>query len=195
MAPSTEPWGRSKCTRALLASLEEAELLRAGRWRIPADGEVTTDPREGEFIRFTIHLERGLGFSTSLFLRRFCAFYGIQPSDLGPHSIEQLAIFVAFYECYLGCRPYFPLWQDMFHGRISREESGGPMLAAGGLTFQLKSKASFFDLMLPAKAASEWKKSWFYITEATADGEVAIQTYSTDRPEPRRLQVGKLPVD
>ena len=70
-----------------------------------------------------------------MFFRRFCAYYGIQPSDLGPHSIEQLAIFVAFCECYLGCRPYFPLWQDLFHGRISREESGGPMLAAGGLTF------------------------------------------------------------
>src|SRR5215216_5679263 len=108
MAPSTEPWGRSKCTRALLASFEEAGILRAGRWRIPAAGEVTPDLREGEFICFTSHLERGLGFPTSLFFRRFCAFYGIQPSDLGPHSIEQLAIFVAFCECYLGCRPYFP---------------------------------------------------------------------------------------
>src|SRR3954466_1407665 len=149
MAPSTEPWDRSKCTKALLASFEEAGILRAGRWRIPASGEVTPDPREGEFICFTSHLERGLGFPTSLFFRRFCAYHGIQPSDLGPHSIEQLAIFVAFCECYLGYRPYFPLWQDLFHGRISREEADGPMLAAGDLTFQLKSKASFFDLMLP----------------------------------------------
>src|SRR3954470_18763890 len=90
MAPSTEPWGRSKCTRALLASFEEAGILCAGRWRIPAAGEVTPNPREREFICFTSHLERGLGFPTSLFFRRFCAYYGIQPSDLGPHSIEQL---------------------------------------------------------------------------------------------------------
>src|SRR4051812_1207245 len=54
------------------------------------------------------------------------------------------------------------------------------MLAAGGLTFQLKSKASFFDLMLPAKAANEWKKSWFYVTESTPDGEVALPRYSAD---------------
>src|SRR3954469_16052488 len=102
----------------------------------PMAGEVTPDPREGEFICFTSHLERGLGFPTSLFFRCLCAYYGIQPSDLGPHSIEKLAIFVEFYECYLGCRPYFPLWQDLFHRRINREETGGPMLAAGGLTFQ-----------------------------------------------------------
>ena len=69
------------------------------------------------------------------------------------------------------------------------------MLAAGGLTFQLKSKASFFDLMLPAKAASDWKKSWFYVAEATPEGETAIPRYSANRSEPRRLQVGKLPSD
>jgi hypothetical protein len=195
MALLTEPWGRSKCTRAQLASFEEAGILRAGCWRIPAAGETTPNPREREFVCFTSHLERGLGFPTSLFFRRFCAYYGIQPSDLGPHSIEQLAIFVAFCECYLGCRPYFPLWQDLFHGRISREEAGGPMLAAGGLTFQLKSKASFFDLMLPAKAASDWKKSWFYVTEATPEDEAAIPRYSANRSEPRHLQVGKLPDD
>ena len=69
------------------------------------------------------------------------------------------------------------------------------MLAAGGLTFQLKSKASFFDLMLPAKAASDWKKSWFYVAEATPEDEVAIPRYSANRSEPRHLQVGKLPDD
>src|SRR3954464_15001654 len=69
------------------------------------------------------------------------------------------------------------------------------MLAAGGLTFQLKSKASFFDLMLPAKAASDWKKSWFYVTEATPEDEAAIPRYSANRSEPRHLQVVKLPLD
>ncbi|MEI4896942.1 hypothetical protein Q8G71_37270, partial [Klebsiella pneumoniae] len=66
------------------------------------------------------------------------------------------------------------------------------MLAAGGLTFQLKSKASFFDLMLPGKAASDWKKSWFYVAEATREDEVAIPRYCANQSEPRHLQVGKL---
>src|SRR4051812_2957420 len=59
--PLHRAMGRSKCTKALLASFEEAGILRAGRWRIPSAGEVITDPREGEFICFTSHLERGLG--------------------------------------------------------------------------------------------------------------------------------------
>ena len=67
MALSTEPWGRSKCTRAQLASFEEAGILHTGCWRIPVAGEVNPNPREGEFICFTSHLERGLGFPTSLF--------------------------------------------------------------------------------------------------------------------------------
>ena len=117
MVPPAEPWGRSKCTKVLLKSFEEAGILRAGRWHIPAAGEVVPDPRDREFICFTSHLERGLRFPTSLFFHRFYAYYGIHPSDLGPHSIEQLAIFVAFCERYLGCRTYFPLWQGLFHER------------------------------------------------------------------------------
>ena len=49
--------------------------------------------------------------------------------------------------------------------------------------------------MLPAKAASDWKKSWFYVAKATPEGETAIPRYSADRSEPRRLQIGKLPSD
>src|SRR3954471_17200611 len=49
--------------------------------------------------------------------------------------------------------------------------------------------------MLPAKAASDWKKSWFYVTEATPEDEAAIPRYSANRSEPRHLQVGKLPDD
>src|SRR4051812_24190635 len=98
MVPPMEPWGRSKCTKVLIRSFKEAGILRAGRWRIPAAGEVVLDPREGEFICFTSHLERGLGFPTSLYFCRLCAYYGIQPSDLGQHSIDQLTILVAFFE-------------------------------------------------------------------------------------------------
>src|SRR4051812_17011318 len=69
------------------------------------------------------------------------------------------------------------------------------MLAAGGLTFQLKTKASFLDLMLPKKAASEWKKHLFYVSESTPDGEVPLPAYSAERTEPRRMQVSNLPQD
>ena len=119
----------------------------------------------------------------------------IKPSNLGPHSIEQLAIFVAFCECYLGCRPYFTLWLELFHGRIGREASGGLILAAGGVTFQLKPKANFVKLLLPNKAANDWKKSSFYVKESTPSGEVALPEFVVERSEPRRLAPKKLPED
>src|SRR4051812_49185605 len=103
MAPPTDPWGRSKCMKVQLKSFKDLGILCAGRWQIRADGEVVRDPLAREFICFTSHLERGLGFPTSLFFHRFCSYYGIQPSDLGPHRIKQHAIFMEFCECYLGC--------------------------------------------------------------------------------------------
>jgi hypothetical protein len=49
------------------------------------------------------------------------------------HSIQQIAIFVAFCESYLGCEPYFPLWLTLFHGRRSRK--GETMPALGNIIF------------------------------------------------------------
>ena len=67
------------------------------------------------------------------------------------------------------------------------------MLAEGGLTFQLNTKASFLNLMLLKKEASKWKKHWFYVSESTPDGEVPLLVYTAKQSEPRRLQVAKLP--
>jgi hypothetical protein len=50
-----------------------------------------------------------LAFPSSSFFHHFLAFYGIKLSDLGPHSIQQIAFFVTLCEGYLGCPPYFPL--------------------------------------------------------------------------------------
>ena len=105
------------CTEALLKSYQTAGLLEKGRYRVSPATEGAPCPKSGELIVFTSQLERGLALPTSKFFRQFLAFYVIKPSDLGPHSIEQIAVFVAFCECYLGCEPYFPLWQHLFHGR------------------------------------------------------------------------------
>jgi hypothetical protein len=53
-------------------------------------------------------LDRGFALPTSDFLRQLLAFYNIKISDLGPHNVQQIALFVALCECYLGCPPYFP---------------------------------------------------------------------------------------
>ena len=104
---------------------------RNNRWRIPSNKEIPA-PRLGEFFVFLSYLDRGLSFPTSHFLQRFLAFYNIKLTDLGPHNIQQISLFVAFCEFYLGCPPYFPLWLAIFHGRVTHESASGPMVAVGG---------------------------------------------------------------
>ena len=111
-------WSVSKCTTSQLKSFEYAGLLVKNQYRAPSSTELAPSPRDDEFVLFICQLERGLGLPSSKFFRRFLAYYAIKPSDLGPHSIEQITIFVEFCECYLGSEPFFPLWQHLFHGRM-----------------------------------------------------------------------------
>lgn len=127
-------WFRSKAKAEMLLPYISQGIIpeaRINRWRIPGDEEIPA-PRPGEFVVFLSYLDRGLSFPTCHFLRRFLAFYNIKLTDLGPHSIQQISLFVAFCECYLGCPPYFPLWLAIFHGRVSHESANGPMVAVGG---------------------------------------------------------------
>ena len=94
--------------------------LGANRWQIPSN-ETEPVANPGEYVVFLSFLERGLAFPSSLFFRRFLAYYCIKLSDLGPHSVQKIALFMAFCEGYLGCAPYFPLWLALFHGRASHE--------------------------------------------------------------------------
>ncbi|KAK1627319.1 hypothetical protein QYE76_001634 [Lolium multiflorum] len=100
-------------------------------------------------------------------------------SDLGPHSVQQIALFVALCECYLGCPPYFPLWVSIFHGRATRASE----------------VRNFIDMALPKKAQSQWRKFWFYALEYTPPGGVPIPQYTPEPSVPRRLNVRSLPKD
>ncbi|KAK1615197.1 hypothetical protein QYE76_020714 [Lolium multiflorum] len=78
------------------------------------------------------------------------SFYNIKVSDLGPHNVQQIALFVALCERYLGCPPYFPLWVSIFNGRATRASKSDRLLIPnGGITFQVKSGENFIDMALP----------------------------------------------
>ncbi|KAK1601946.1 hypothetical protein QYE76_027051 [Lolium multiflorum] len=155
---ATKGWGKSKVTRESLLPYVASGVIpefNRERWRVPpADGG--TPPAAGEFVIFLSFLDRGFALPTSDFLRQLLAFYSIKVSDLGPHSVQQISLFVALCECYLACPPYFPLWVSIFHGRATRASKGGEALIPnGGITFQVKSGESFIDMALPKKAHPE----------------------------------------
>ena len=188
-------WSRSKMTASLLLPYISQGVIpeaKKNRWRIPGNEE-SPEPRRGEFVVFLSFLDRGLSFPTSLFLRKFLNFYSIKLTDLGPHSVQQISLFVVLCECYLNCSPYFPLWLSIFHGRITRERKDGPMVASGGITFQALSGGAFIDLALPKKAQADWRRYWFYMLESTPAIEQAIPEFTLELSVPRRLRVTRLP--
>ncbi|KAK1607968.1 hypothetical protein QYE76_031641 [Lolium multiflorum] len=192
-------WGKSKVTKEALIPHVVAGIIpefKRERWRVPAADEVEPLPRPGEFVLFLSFLDRGLALPSSDFFRQLLSFYNIKVSDLGPHSVQQIALFVALCECYLGCPPYFPLWVSIFHGRATRVSKGDQSLIPnGGITFQVKSGENFIDMALPKKAQSQWRKYWFYALEYTPPGGVPIPQYTPEPSVPRRLNVRSLPKD
>ncbi|KAK1618265.1 hypothetical protein QYE76_023782 [Lolium multiflorum] len=190
-------WGKSKVTRESLLPYVASGVIpefKQERWRVPPANEVEPLPRPGEFVIFLSFLDRGFALPTSDFLRQLLAFYSIKVSDLGPHSVQQISLFVALCECYLGCPPYFPLWVSIFHGRATRaSKNSEALIPNGGITFQVKSGESFIDMALPKKAQSLWRRFWFYAKEYTPPGEVCIPQYSPEPSVPRRLNVRSLP--
>ncbi|KAK1692934.1 hypothetical protein QYE76_009631 [Lolium multiflorum] len=194
---ATKGWGKSKVTRESLLPYVASGVIpefNRERWRVPPADEVEPSPRPGEFVIFSSFLDRGFALPTSDFLRQLLAFYSIKISDLGPHSVQQISLFVALCECYLGCPPYFPLWVSVFHGRATRASKGSEALIPnGGITFQVKSGESFIDMALPKKAQSQWRRFWFYAKEYTPPGEVCIPQFSPEPSIPRRLNIRSLP--
>ncbi|KAK1618976.1 hypothetical protein QYE76_024493 [Lolium multiflorum] len=192
-------WGKSKVTKEALIPYVAAGIIpefKRERWRVPAADEVEPLPRPGEFVLFLSFLDRGLALPSSDFFRQLLSFYNIKVSDLGPHSVQQIALFVALCECYLACPPYFPLWVSIFHGRATRvSKVDQTLIPNGGITFQVKSGENFIDMALPKKAQSQWRKYWFYALEYTPPGEVAIPQYTPEPSVPRRLNVRSLPKD
>ncbi|KAK1685170.1 hypothetical protein QYE76_046018 [Lolium multiflorum] len=158
-------WGKSKVTRESLLPYVASGVIpefKLERWRVPPANEVEPLPR---FVIFLSFLDRGFALPTSDFLRQLLAFYSIKVSDLGPHSVQQISLFVALCECYLGCPPYFPLWVSIFHGRATRaSKNSEALIPNGGITFQY-----------------------------TPPGEVCIPQYSPEPSVPRRLNVRSLP--
>ncbi|KAK1601276.1 hypothetical protein QYE76_017230 [Lolium multiflorum] len=189
-------WGKSKVTKESLLPYISTRSFRSLGMR---DGECRRRTRwsraEAWGVRALHELPRPrVRLPTSDFLRQLLAFYNIKISDLGPHSVQQIALFVALCECYLGCPPYFPLWVSIFHGRATRvSKNSEALIPNGGITFQVKSGESFIDMALPKKAQSQWRRFWFY-----ASTHARGSSHSPDSPEPstpRRLNVRSLPHD
>ena len=83
--------------------------------RAPDLEEISSNPKEDEFVVFATHLERGLGLPASPFFQEFLRFYGLQPHHLGANCLTQLSCFVTLCEAYLGIWPSMEVFGMFFY--------------------------------------------------------------------------------
>ena len=67
--------------------------------------ETAPDLKEGEYVVFVAHFERGFGLLASNFMRTFLEKFGLQPHHLPANAFTTLSTFVSFAEGYLGLWP------------------------------------------------------------------------------------------
>jgi hypothetical protein len=102
-------WKKSKAkTDDLLALLnsgfireKEVDMLRAA-----AGDPYPMEKSEDEIPMFTRFAERGLALSASNFFKGLMGYYGIEYLNLNPNGIFHTAVFVHFYEAFLGIKPH-----------------------------------------------------------------------------------------
>jgi hypothetical protein len=83
--------------------------------------------------------------------------YGIQLHHLNPNSILHIAIFVHFYEAFLGIEPHFNLFYHLFHLRA--QPSANKIEVVEGASLQLRQgiKKVYIPYKFPC-SLSGWKE-------------------------------------
>ncbi|KAE8784325.1 hypothetical protein D1007_42108 [Hordeum vulgare] len=76
--------------------------------RVPGAKAAPT-PAEREVVVFKEHFYRGYGLPAGDFFARFLNFFFLQPHNLAPNAIIQLASFVVLCEGFLGIEPRLDL--------------------------------------------------------------------------------------
>ena len=84
-------------------------------YRAPDSKEERPNPREGEVIVFTDHMNRGFSPLGSKFFREVLHFFELHPQDIGPNSISNICNFQVLCEVYLQQEPTMELFRVYFY--------------------------------------------------------------------------------
>ena len=110
-------WEGSEVSRAEINWLTRTKRIPDGvECRLPGP-EIQPDLKEGEYVVFLAHFERGFGLPASDFMHAFLERFGLQPHHLPANAFTTLSAFVSFAEGYLGLWPTTTLWSKYFQFR------------------------------------------------------------------------------
>ena len=80
-------------------------------YRAPNPEEEFPQPKTGEVIVFTDHMNRGFSPPGSKFFRDVLHFFDLRPQDIGPNCVSNICNFQVFSEVYLGEEPNILLFR------------------------------------------------------------------------------------
>jgi hypothetical protein len=129
-------WTRSNVSREQLLCLVEAgqlpPLTTAVQCRV-SDDESVPRPPKGYVVSFVALHERSFSFPVGRFIRGVLFEYGLQLQHLNPNSIQQMAVFEAVCEGYLGISAHWHLFQYFFRFTCLKEGSRAATIGCANL--------------------------------------------------------------
>ena len=160
-------------------------------YRAPDPGEERPQPKEGEVIVFTDHMNRGFSPPGSKFFRDVLHFFQLHPQDIGPNSVSNICNFQVFCEVYLQEEPSVELFREYFYLNRQNEFTNGPSLELGGISIQRRRDAIFPYACLPSHP-KDWNQTWFYCKDTSPADENPLPGYRVERLDPKHNLPEKL---
>jgi hypothetical protein len=158
-------WDSCNLNEEILSSLEQEGRIAAkeiSRWRVDPDAAMPA-PSDEEVVILKSHIDRGLSFLPSYFLKGVLRHYRLQLHHIAPNSFTALAGFVALCEGYLGISPHgdlFCLYFNICHNRDVNEDPRN----CGSVSFVPRSGKSY-PYIVSHDSAKGWRGYFFYLAD------------------------------
>ncbi|KAE8781762.1 hypothetical protein D1007_44962 [Hordeum vulgare] len=142
--------------------------------RLPST-ETAPAPAAGEVVVFVEHFYQGFGLPASSFFAEWLHFFVLQPHDLAPNAILQLATFMVLCEGFVGIEPRDDLWRSLFFfeqqsiamekSEVEKLKGSRPMKPCRATLVHHRSKSGFSQMPLQ-ESIKHWQKGFFYVKSA-----------------------------
>ncbi|XP_044318647.1 uncharacterized protein [Triticum aestivum] len=160
-------------------------------YRAPNPTEEKPQPKEGEVIVFTDHMNRGFPPPGLKFFRDVLHFFDLHPQDIKPNSMSNICNFQVFCEVYLGEEPSLLLLRELFYLNRQNERANGPSLKLGGVSIQRRRDA-IFPYANPPSHPKDWNQTWLYCQDTSPAYENPLPSFralclESNHPLPDKL--------
>jgi hypothetical protein len=162
--PPAGEWTHSKCSNNDLQKLVSEGLLQEKslvNWR-PSFRDPIPMENMDEIVTFYHFAERGLALPSCSFFRGLLYYYGLELHHLNPNSICHIAIFIHFYEAFLGNEPHWDLVRFLFRVKPQPTTKNPSVVGGAGIELRQQAGDKYLSYKFPCNIP-EWKNHWFYI--------------------------------